>query len=103
MISAESGVLKSYLAQWDSLKVEKGILYRVWESVDGQTVRDQLVLPRNRVPEVLRSMHDDVSGGHLGINKTLEKIRQRFYWFKCRDDVIPLTSKKHEVSYIPTM
>ncbi|KAJ8921328.1 hypothetical protein NQ315_002942 [Exocentrus adspersus] len=28
-----------------------------------------------------------VGGGHVGINKTLDKVRERFYWFGSRSDV----------------
>jgi hypothetical protein len=27
------------------------------------------------------------SGGHLGVNKTLDKVRQRYYWLHSRNDV----------------
>jgi len=39
------------------------------------------------VREVLEQAHDSPSGGHFGINKTLEKIRRRFYWATCKGDV----------------
>ena len=32
-------------------------------------------------------MHGGASGGHLGIAKTMAKIKQRFYWISCRCDV----------------
>ena len=32
-------------------------------------------------------LHNSLVGGHLGINGTLEKIRQRFYWVKQSQDV----------------
>ncbi|KMQ87964.1 krab-a domain-containing protein, partial [Lasius niger] len=31
--------------------------------------------------------HDSSSGGHFGVNKTLGKIRKRFYWATCKTDV----------------
>ena len=30
--------------------------------------------------EVLTTLHDNCSGGHLGTERTLEKTRARFYW-----------------------
>ena len=27
------------------------------------------------------------SGAHSGINKTPSKVRERFYWVRCREDV----------------
>ncbi|KRX54087.1 Gypsy retrotransposon integrase-like protein 1 [Trichinella sp. T9] len=45
------------------------------------------VIPRARVPEVLDLIHNHPTGGHLGVAKSLEKIRQRFYWPQQREDV----------------
>jgi hypothetical protein len=36
---------------------------------------------------VLTQLHNSVTGGHLGIKKTLSKVRERFSWFKQRQDV----------------
>ncbi|KAJ3643584.1 hypothetical protein Zmor_026285 [Zophobas morio] len=36
---------------------------------------------------VVREMHNESSGAHFGINKKLSKIRERFYWVRCRQDV----------------
>ncbi|CAK1596266.1 unnamed protein product [Parnassius mnemosyne] len=36
---------------------------------------------------ILQLYHNDCSGGHLGVKQTLLKIRERFYWVNCRDDV----------------
>jgi len=35
----------------------------------------------------MEEAHDSVSGGHFGVNKTLGKIRRRFYWATCKNDV----------------
>ena len=86
-ISELSPATKSYWAQWDSLRVVNGSLKRIWESTDGSTNVLQLIIPKVKVPEVLQQMHSGVSGGHLGMNKTLDKIRQRFYWVYCKMDV----------------
>jgi transposase InsO family protein len=47
----------------------------------------QLVLPKRRVKEVLQEIHGGTSGAHFGVNKTLGKIRERFYWVNARDDI----------------
>ena len=74
-------------AQWDSLRVEIGLLKRAWESPDGKHSTMQLVVPAIRIKEVLRQMHNGGSDAHFGINKTLSKVRERFYWVRCREDV----------------
>src|SRR3978361_750755 len=32
-------------------------------------------------------MHGGKSGAHLGVNKTMDKIRERFYWVNYHEDV----------------
>jgi len=86
-ISGESATTKAYWAQWQSLKLHDGCLHRVWESEDGKSNRDLLVIPKCRVNEVLTEFHNGASGGHLGINKTFDKIRTRFYWIGCRQSI----------------
>lgn len=86
-VSPLNSRVKSYWAQWDSLILEDGLLKRSLETEEGASARNQLVIPRSRVPEVLRKLHDETSGGHFGIKKTLEKVRERFYWVNCKEDV----------------
>ncbi|GBM68306.1 Transposon Ty3-I Gag-Pol polyprotein [Araneus ventricosus] len=86
-IAPESPATKRYWALWDSLHLKDGVLYRKWESDDGNSYRWQLILPKSRIPEVLRETHDSASGGHFGVMKTLSKTRERFYWDRLRVDV----------------
>jgi len=47
----------------------------------------QLIVPKTLIKQILEEAHDSPSGGHFRINKTLEKIRKRFYWASCKQDV----------------
>lgn len=67
---------KAYWAQWQSLSLVNGMLYRDWETSLGDRVVKQLVLPQKWRNQVLRQLHDSVSGGHLGVNKALGKVRE---------------------------
>ncbi|GFX77639.1 retrovirus-related Pol polyprotein from transposon 412 [Trichonephila clavipes] len=86
-ISAYSPTTKQYWALWNSLHLRNGVLYRNFESEDGKTFRWQLVLPRSRIPEVLKELHGSPTGGHFGVMKTLHRVRERFCWGKVRADV----------------
>ncbi|KFM56688.1 Retrovirus-related Pol polyprotein from transposon 412, partial [Stegodyphus mimosarum] len=86
-ISSYSPTTKQYWALWDSLHIRNGVLYRKFESDDGKTFRWQLVLPRSRIPDVLKELHSSPAGGHFGIMKTLQRVRERFYWNNAKDDV----------------
>ena len=72
---------------WDVLEVSNGVLYRRWENENGPASKPLLVVPRSLVKDVLTSLHDDPTSSHLGITKTLSKVRERFYWPDQRQDV----------------
>ncbi|MGH0117755.1 UNVERIFIED_CONTAM: hypothetical protein FKN15_039051 [Acipenser sinensis] len=63
------------------------LLYRVSQAPGtGQPVT-QLLVPKSFRQEVLRLAHDIPFSGHLGREKTLERILARFYWMGLHDDV----------------
>ncbi|GBM01723.1 Glucosylceramidase [Araneus ventricosus] len=64
-IAHESPATKRYWALWNSLYLKDG----------------------NSTREVLRETHDNTSGRHFGVMKTLRKTRERFYWDRLRADV----------------
>jgi len=79
--------LRSLWSQWDSLIVRNNVLYRVFKG-DNDVLSNQIVLPFHLRGEVLNLLHDHQSGGaHLGISKTLNKIKSRYYWPGYRKDV----------------
>ncbi|XP_049316468.1 uncharacterized protein LOC125779284 [Bactrocera dorsalis] len=82
-ISNESPTAKAYWAQWNSINLVNGYLHRTWESEDGKQSRLLIIVPKSMIPKVLKEYHNGPSGGHLGITKTIEKIKQPFYWIGC--------------------
>ena len=45
------------------------------------------MLPRDLQPQVLQQLHNAPTAGHLGITKTLGRVRERFYWVQYSKDV----------------
>ncbi|GFT70886.1 retrovirus-related Pol polyprotein from transposon 412 [Trichonephila clavipes] len=80
-------ITKRYWALCDSLHLRNGVLYRKWESDDGKMFKWQLILSKTRVSTVLEELHGSPTGGHFGVTKTLQKVRERFYWNNVRSDV----------------
>ncbi len=66
---------------------KKRTLYWVWKSENGRIERLQIVVPRSSIPQILHSIHDQISGGFLGITRTVAKLRERFYWSINKEDV----------------
>lgn len=61
------------LREWKRMEFIDGVLY--WKRQSSNASTCQLVLPRELV---LKSLHDDM--GHLGVERTLDLVRDRFYW-----------------------
>jgi hypothetical protein len=85
-IADQSPTYKSYWAQWKSLAVRNGVLERHWESANGRSQVAQIVIPRSRV-DILTELHGEPSGGHQGVNKTLNKVQQQYYWLQVKSDI----------------
>ena len=47
-----------------------------------------LCLPQSFIEQVLLACHDDMTAGHLGTTRTIDKVRKRYYWPKMQKDII---------------
>lgn len=64
----------------DYLKLRDGVLFYSWANHEGHS--DCFIVPTELRPRVLYHTHDSKgSGGHLGQKKTLDRLKQRFYWY----------------------
>lgn len=61
--------LETFAGVWSHLEVRDGML--VWVSLGEENVggRTQVVIPKAMVPYVLTQLHNEVTGGHLGVRK----------------------------------
>ena len=107
-VSAESLSVKALRQHWRHLIVENGILYRRLIVPDRPT-RTQIVLPRTLRLSVMEQLHSTPSSGHLGMKKTAERVKSRFYWVGWRRDVLRHVSHceacnvmKHPHKKLPT-
>ena len=65
---------------WDQLTVRNGVLYQRFETSEGTSAVTQTIIPEALREEVLTDLHEGDLGGHLGIDKTLTCLKNRFYW-----------------------
>ena len=70
---------KSLWSQWNSLKIENGLLYRR-KSVQENEHYLQLVAPKVIRSTIFEHLHKNRTAGHFGRDKTIESINRRFYW-----------------------
>ena len=90
-VATHSRGVKALWNQWDQLTLRNGLLYRVWypphRNFNGAIPFHQLVAPKQIRQLILDELHNGVGGGHLGVEKTMGKLRQRFYWVGYKDDI----------------
>ena len=69
-----------------------GILHRVFYSrtnnYKGANPIYQIVAPDEVRQVIMEELHSGLGGGHLGREKTFEKVKSRFYWVGYKQDVI---------------
>ena len=78
-VSSSNSETKTLWRQWDRLVVQDGLLCRRWHDKKTATERSQIVVPASRRDYVLKYHHDIPSSGHLGDEKTLQRLKLKFY------------------------
>ena len=69
-----------------SLKIIKDLIYLVDED-KFKNKRYRYLMQRNEVELPIKELHCKETAGHLGIDKTIEKIQSRFFWINLSLDV----------------
>jgi len=86
-VSGGSAALGAYWHDYDRLEMHRGVLYRKWESRDGETVRYQLLLPYKYQELMARHFHDADTAAHMGRKRTFDQVHRRAFWYKMADDL----------------
>ena len=79
-LGSESHYLKSLVSQWNRLEIRERIVSRRWNILKTDLVNWQGIVPLKHRRNVLKYAHDIKASGHLGISKTIGRIRKKFYW-----------------------
>eukprot|EP00117_Sycon_ciliatum_P009189 scpid21588/ scgid11586/ Retrovirus-related Pol polyprotein from transposon 412; Protease; Reverse transcriptase; Endonuclease len=67
--------------QRQRLTIRDGVLYRTRPSQDpAMPDSHQLVVPQDMRKSILTELHNAPGADHLGVTRTLDKARSRFYW-----------------------
>jgi len=49
--------------------------------------QNRIIVPSSLKPNILRTMHDNPTSGHQGVDKTLEKIKRHYWWPNMKNDI----------------
>jgi len=81
---AGRGTLKLPIAvRPEQFCIQNGLLFRISRA----GLPNRLVIPKSLVPLLLSQSHDHPMSGHLGIDKTIGRLQQRYYWHNFIADV----------------
>jgi len=79
-LTLKGGPRETYqLVQLYQLVLREGILYRNFEEENGRRSYLQVV-PKDLREQILEESHAGSMGGHLGEDKTLATIKEKFFW-----------------------
>ena len=79
----------------DNFVLEGDLLY-IKEVIDEDRTRHRLVLPKGFVNRALNGVHSSPLAGHLGINRTLKRARDNFFWLGMKQDVRKFVGSCHK-------
>lgn len=80
---------QKFPTKYKNFRVESNVLYRFCKgrfNLDGR-LNWKIVIPKENILDTIRSNHDDINSGHLGIHKTLKKLKQHYFWNGMFNDV----------------
>ena len=81
VLSVSGGAKWRRMAQlWDQLLIKDGALYRKFHVLDSSSSVIQLIVPDTLKEKVIYGVHEGTGGGHLGVEKPVAKLKERFYW-----------------------
>jgi len=78
-LETESEKTRTLWAQFDSLELKDGVLYRRFYRPDGTISHLQLIVPRTLRQQFMKLAHEG-AGGHVGNRRTREQVQRRGYW-----------------------
>ena len=79
-VRCEGSEAQRLLQLRERLFVDSGLLKRKYEDTGGIQAWQQLVVLHMLREEIMNELHAGALEGHLGVDKMVFKIRERFYW-----------------------
>ena len=77
-------MVKTLWSLWNDLIVDENILNKINRQGSGK----RLVVPMKERRTMLEYCHEKITSGHLGVKKTLGRLKTKFYWPGMKQDVI---------------
>jgi hypothetical protein len=79
---------RSLYKQWNRLKFFNNNLFREYiDKNDNDKIYYQYLVPASERDFILKNSHDSAVCGHLGYQKTYDRIMPKYYWYRASDDI----------------
>ena len=78
----DNSFLSSYWHCWDQLFLQNGLLMK-----SSNVSQNNVVIPQRFIDVAIRNLHSNSSGGHMGVNRTVSKAREWFFWPQMQESV----------------
>jgi hypothetical protein len=85
-IHSTNAIQQRYKREKNKFVVKNGVIYAKQCDDDNGTLL-KYVVPKDQQKVVLHMLHSSVFGGHLGRDKTVERVVSRFFWYGLVSDV----------------
>ena len=82
---SDSDEFKTIMRFKKNLVLKDGLLYRKVDLKGHDQKVHQFLLPSQFRVKAIQGMHDDM--GHLGMDRTLNLLQDRFFWYQMNEDV----------------
>ncbi|CAC5374833.1 unnamed protein product [Mytilus coruscus] len=81
-----SPAIRKYWLSFNNIVPVEGVLYQKRVHSTG-TSSLQILVPKVLRQEVITMCHDHIFGAHMGVSKTIEKLKSQFHWYCMGIDV----------------
>ncbi|CAG2218016.1 unnamed protein product [Mytilus edulis] len=81
-----SPAIRKYWLNFNNIELVEGVLYQKRVHSTG-TSSLQILVPKVLRQEVITMCHDHIFGAHMGVSKTIEKLKSQFHWYCMGIDV----------------
>ena len=78
----------------NNLRIIKDLLYLMDHDKFGNQTK-RYVMPKNEINLTIAELHNKETAGHLGVDKTLERVKSRFFWINLSRDVKKFVGECH--------
>ena len=87
-VASLSPATRKYWLNWTNIIWQEGVLYQqILPIKDKNSSKLQLLVPKKMQDELLTTFHDHIFAGHFGVKKTTMKIKEKFHWYRMREDI----------------